>query len=121
MTLSRTSWVGIENFVEKILPNLLGMGSVPLEEDGDPQRFNKRSVDYGRTLNQERLLEESLRYRSELIAGLKKLPSEAFDAKAQGGKAMTLSAFLERMFISHDRHHEEQIKKYLGMGIRDET
>lgn len=110
-----------KNFVEKILPDLLGRGSVPLEEDSDPQLFNNRSVEYGRTLTRQRLLEESLRYRSGLIAGLKKLPGEAFSAKVKVGKAMTLSAFLERMFILHDQHHEEQIQSFLGLGIRDET
>jgi hypothetical protein len=102
------------NFVEKTLPNLIRGQQVPLEEDSDPQGFNDRSVEYGKTLSQQKMLEESLYYRSELISQLRKLPNEAFDAKPPVGKSKALSVFLEQMFISHDQHHRKQIETFLS-------
>jgi len=58
------------NFVEKTGPGLLARAPVSLEEDMDPQAFNDRAVAYGRTLDHNKLLDEALHYRSELLSQL---------------------------------------------------
>ena len=101
------------NLVERILP-CLAAASPPPPDVGDGDAFNKQSVQYGRSLDKEGMLEESIRYRSELIAGLKALPLEAYHARISPGRSETLSALLDQEFIGHDRHHEAQIRAVLS-------
>ncbi len=102
------------HFVDEVVPGLHGNGHVTLAESADPEKFNARAVAYGRTLSHEKLLDEALHCRSELVSQLRTLPHEAFEMTPRDGNSMTLSAFLERMFVSHDRHHMQQIESYLA-------
>lgn len=102
------------NFMEKIVPKLLRREPVALEEDIDVQGFNIRAVEYGRTLNQEQLLDKAIFYRSQIVSQLKKLPEDAFSTVVPGTNSFTLSSFLKNMFVSHDAHHKKQMEVYLS-------
>ncbi len=103
-----------KNCVEKTLKSLNKGQQAELKEDVDPQSFNERSVAYGRTLTQREVLDQSLYYRSELIFQLTQLPAETFEADNQAINSMTLSEFIDRLFISHDQHHMKQIEAFLS-------
>jgi uncharacterized damage-inducible protein DinB len=103
-----------KNFLEKIIPKLLRREQVMLEEDTDVQGFNNRAVEYGRTLNQEQLLDKAIFYRSQIVSQLKNLPEDAFSTTVPATNSFTLSSFLQNMFVSHDTHHKKQIKEYLS-------
>lgn len=102
------------NLIEKIIPKLLRRELVTLEEDPDVQGFNNRAVEYGRTLNQEQLLDKAIFYRSQIVTQLKELPEDAFLAVIPGTNSFTLSSFLQNMFVSHDTHHKKQMEVYLS-------
>jgi len=106
------AWDG--SFMEKIIPKILRRELVTLEEDTDVQGFNNRAVEYGRTLNQEQLLDKAIFYRSQIVTQLKKLPEDAFSTDVSGTNSFTLSSFLQNMFISHDNHHKKQMEEYLS-------
>ncbi len=102
-----------KNFLEIIIPKLVRGELVTLEEDTDVQGFNNRAVEYGRTFNQEQLLDKAIFYRSLMVTQLKKLPENAFSTVVPGTNSFTLSSFLQNMFVSHDTHHKKQIEEYL--------
>jgi hypothetical protein len=58
------------------------------------------------------LLREAVFQREQLIVKLNLVPEEAF-AKHIHGSPYTLETFLREMFINHDKHHMEQIMRYL--------
>ncbi len=102
-----------KNFLLKIIPQI-NNGRMPvLAEEEDVQGFNQRAKEYGELLSKEQLLEEAIDARQELLAQLERLPAAAFyeEVPQQGG--YTLNTFLAEMFVSHDTHHEKQIKSYL--------
>jgi uncharacterized damage-inducible protein DinB len=103
-----------KNILDKIIPKLLRQELVILEEDTDVQGFNNRAVEYGRTLNQEKLLNEAIFYRSQMVNQLKKLPEDAFLTTIPATNSLTLISFLQNMFVAHDTHHKLQIEKYLS-------
>jgi len=107
------------NFVEKTGPELLAGNPISFEEDIDPQAFNDRAAAYGMTLDHQKLLDEALHYRAKLLSQLSQLPTEAFEKPSKAGAQMSLSTFLQQMFISHDRHHMTQIETCLhSHGVR---
>ena len=107
------------NFVENTGPRLLAGHSVLLAEDTDGQAFNDRAAAYGRTLDHQKLLDEAIRYRSELLTQLSQLPTEAFEKSPIADAALSLATFLQQMFVSHDQHHMTQIESYLeNHGVR---
>ena len=103
-----------KNFLEVVIPKLLKRELVILEEDTDVQGFNNKAVKYGRTLNQEQLLEKAVFYRSQIVTQLKKIPEDAFSTTGPGTNSFTLSSFLQNMFLSHDTHHKRQIEEHLS-------
>jgi len=110
------------NFVEKTGPGLLAGAPVSLEEDIDPQAFNNRAAVYGRTLDHNKLLDEALHYRSELLLQLSQLPTVAYNKPSRAHDQMSLAAFLQQMFTSHDDHHMTQVEAYLDQhGVRLHT
>ncbi len=103
--------------------NLLQTAIVPLEagknpyvaDEADFQAFNERAATLGRQLSKHQLLDRAAHARRQLLEHLKRLPSEAFQTRQQGGRIDSdLAEFLERNFVSHDKHHIEQIRAYLA-------
>ena len=103
--------------------NFLQTAVLPLEagehpyiaDEADYQAFNARAAALGRQLTKEQLLAKAAQARMQLVEHLKGLPGEAFQAKQQGGRIdSNLAEFLDRNFISHDKHHIEQIRDYLA-------
>ena len=104
-----------KNFLEKNLSRMEAGESVPLKEDSDFQTFNDRAIVLGRKLNKIQLIDKAVRLRTELTTHLSRLPSEAFSTNFQSGNNMTLATFLYQMFVSHDKHHTDQIIGYLSL------
>ncbi len=105
--------------------NLLETAIAPLEagknpyvaDEADFQAFNERAATLGRQLSRDQLLDRAAQARRQLVEHLKRLPSEAFQTKQQGGRIDSdLAEFLERNFVSHDKHHTQQIGAYLASG-----
>jgi len=100
-----------KDFTEK-LDHFISSGEVMLDEHPDVQAFNEASVAYGRSMKPHDLLQEATLQREQLILILSKVPEAAF-TKPIPGSPYTLEAFLQDMFIHHDKHHEGQIISYL--------
>ena len=88
-------------------------GRPALADDVDYQAFNERAAAVGRTQRKEQLLSEAVQARVQLLDHLRRLPAEAFLVTHQGETTTDLVEFLERNFVSHDRHHVERIRTYL--------
>ncbi|MDT3428383.1 hypothetical protein J2Z22_003975 [Paenibacillus forsythiae] len=94
------------------LNQIINNEEVNLEEHHDVQAFNEASVTFGRTMKPHDLLKEAISQRKQLILKLSMVPESAFNRQFHNS-AYTLETFLQEMFISHDKHHEEQIMKHL--------
>lgn len=102
-----------KNFI-KTLNQIINNEEVKLEEHHDVQAFNEASFAFGRKMKSHDLLKEAISQREQLILKLNLVSESAFIRQFHNS-AYTLETFLKEMFIGHDRHHEEQIKKYLEM------
>jgi hypothetical protein len=87
---------------------------VLLQEQDDYQTFNDRAVAVGRRMSKEQLIDEATRSRSELVNHVRRLDRSAFGQGAASGNGMSLIAFLQQMFVDHDKHHMEQIEGFLA-------
>jgi hypothetical protein len=104
--------------------NFLRTAVLPIEagkhphvaDEADFQAFNEWAAALGRRLTKKQLLDKATHTRMQLVEHLNRLPSEAFQIKQQGGRIDSdLAEFLERNFVSHDKHHIEQIRAYLAV------
>lgn len=77
--------------------------------------FNDQSVEFGKTLTQEQLLEKAISYRSEILEQLKKLPESTFSMAVSGRNSFTVASFLQYLFVSHSTHHKKQIEEFLSV------
>jgi hypothetical protein len=100
-----------KNFI-KTLDQIINNEEVKLEEHHDVQAFNEASVTFGRKMKPHDLLKEAISQREQLILKLNMVSESAFIRQFHNS-AYTLETFLQEMFISHDKHHEEQIMKHL--------
>ncbi len=83
-------------------------------ENVDIDEFNKKAVAYIKTLDKEETINQTIKYRSEIIGNLQLLPEEKFFKQYidSSGNNFTINNFLED-FIPHDKHHKEQIEEFL--------
>ena len=102
------------NFLETAVRAIEGGGRPVLTEEVDYQAFNERAAAIGRTQTKEQLLSEAAGAREKLLDHLRRLPAEAFQVRGSGEAGTDLAEFLERNFVSHDRHHMEQVRRYLA-------
>jgi uncharacterized damage-inducible protein DinB len=102
------------HFLSESMRSIEAGEMVPLQEEGDYQTFNDRAVALGHRMGKTQLIDEAIRFRSELVARLRRLEAAAFTAPPASGRGMTLKAFLQQMFVDHDRHHVGQIQSYLS-------
>ncbi|WMT41860.1 ClbS/DfsB family four-helix bundle protein [Paenibacillus sp. D2_2] len=100
-----------KNFI-KTLDQIINNDEVKLEEHHDVQAFNEGSVIFGRKMKPHDLLKEAITQREQLILKLNMVSESAFIRQFHNS-TYTLETFLQEMFIGHDKHHEEQIMKYL--------
>jgi uncharacterized damage-inducible protein DinB len=101
------------DFLQRTVLRLEAGDSPPIEEEMDFQAFNDRAVALGRNMSRDQLLDEAGIARKDLIAHLRRLSAELFDGKPRAGKEMSLSEFLQKMFVEHDKHHIDQMRSYL--------
>jgi hypothetical protein len=102
------------NFLETVVL-VLAAGKQPLLADEvDFQAFNERAPALGRQLTKEQLLAQATAARVQLVEHLQRLRPEAFQTKRQGRVDGDLAEFLERNFVSHDKHHIDQVREYLA-------
>ena len=83
-----------------------------LADTVDYQVFNERAAVAGRLLPKHEVLSQAAQTRTRLLVHLRRLPAEWF--RHQGQPGGELMEFLERNFVSHDRHHVAQMKDYLA-------
>lgn len=100
-----------KNFI-KTLNQIIKNEQVKLEEHYDVQAFNEASVVFGREMKPHDLLKEAISQRKQLISKLN-MVSESALIRQFNNSSYTLETFLQEMFVNHDKHHEEQIMKYL--------
>lgn len=103
-----------ENFSQTVLTNLINGEPVVLEEHEDVETFNKQAVEYGRTLQPKKLLEEAEKHRYLLVSLLRAVPHAEFSNPVSSRSSHTLSGFLYDMFVLHDAHHRRQIEQHLA-------
>jgi hypothetical protein len=101
-----------QNFLNT-LEQIINNEDVLLEEHHDVQAFNEASVAFGRKMNPHDLLREAISRREQLICKLNRISEAAFTRQFPNSP-YTLESFLQTMFVDHDRHHEEQIRKFLS-------
>jgi len=104
--------MGWDKNFSKTLNQVINNEEAKLEEHHDVQAFNEASVAFGREMKLQDLLQEAISQRKQLIIKLNMVSESAF-ARQFHNSAYTLETFLQEMFINHDKHHEEQIRKYL--------
>lgn len=104
--------MGWDKNFSKTLDQIINNDEVILEEHHDVQAFNEASVIFGRKMKPHDLLKEAITQREQLILKLNMVSESAFIRQFHNS-AYTLETFLQEMFISHDKHHEEQIMKHL--------
>lgn len=104
--------MGWDKNFNKTLDQIINNEEVKLEEHHDVQAFNETSITFGRKMNPHDLLKEAISQREQLILKLNMVSESAFIRQFHNS-AYTLETFLQEMFISHDKHHEEQIMKHL--------
>ena len=102
------------HFLSETMRGIEAGQMLPIEEEDDYQAFNDRAVAVGHKMSKDQLIDEAIHVRTELVARLGRLERGAFSAAPVSGKGMTLGSFLQQMFVDHDRHHVEQITKYLS-------
>jgi len=102
------------NFLETTVLAIEAGQQPPIAEEADFQAFNERAAAVGRRMTKEHLLDKATRARVELVEHLQRLPSQAFPATQQGATTRDLAGFLDRNFVSHDKHHVDQMKAYLA-------
>jgi len=100
-----------KNFI-MTLDQIINNDEVKLEGHHDVQGFNEASVLFGRKMKPHDLLKEAITQREQMILKLNMLSESAFIRQFHNS-AYTVESFLQEMFIGHDKHHEEQIMKYL--------
>ncbi len=87
---------------------------VALQEQDDYQAFNDGAVAAGHKMSKDQLIDEAIHFRTEMVIRLRRLDRGAFSQAPASGNGMTLGAFLQQMFVDHDKHHVEQIAEYLS-------
>jgi hypothetical protein len=102
------------NFLKTVVL-ALEAGKQPLMADEvDFQAFNERAAALGQKSTKEQLLADATDARKQLVEHLQRLSPEAFQTKRQGRVDGDLAEFLERNFVSHDKHHIDQVREYLA-------
>jgi hypothetical protein len=102
------------NFLETVVLALEAGKQLLLADEVDFQAFNERAAALGRQLTKQQLLAKATAARVQLVEHLQRLRPEAFQTKRQGRGDGDLVEFLERNFVSHDRHHIDQVREYLA-------
>lgn len=72
--------------------------------------YNAKAREFGRISKNHRILNYTMYFRRELIKHLEMIAEEDYGKSFNG---FILNEYIED-FISHDRHHLEQIKKVIG-------
>lgn len=103
-----------EYFNQVTFPILRDGKSSDLRENPDYMAFNERSVLYGKGKTREEIVEETLRNRQRMVGSLDTLGEHQFSTVYPDESEFTLGSYLNRFFISHDRHHMEQIQDFLN-------
>jgi hypothetical protein len=102
------------NFLRTVVLALEAGEQPVMADEVDFQAFNDRAAAIGRQLTKEHLLAEATAARVQLVEHLQRLSPEAFQTKRQGRVDGDLAEFLERNFVSHDKHHIDQVREYLA-------
>ena len=102
------------NFLRTVVLPLEAGDRPSIAEEVDYQAFNERAAASGRQLTKEALLAEATHARTQLVEALRRMPAEAFRTEPQERKGTALAEFLERSFVSHDRHHIGQVRAFLA-------
>jgi hypothetical protein len=77
----------------------------------DYDAFNLASVEKGRKLSTERLVQETIQARERILEALRSIPEAMFDEKHPDGDRhpFTIRQYLKD-FIWHDQHHIKQLR-----------
>ncbi|WP_165822496.1 DinB family protein [Paenibacillus montanisoli] len=77
--------------------------------------FNREAAAYANETSPEQLLNECVSVREELFKLLSELSPEKWGASYTDGdgKPFTIEEYLED-FVSHDRHHREEIERFIA-------
>jgi uncharacterized damage-inducible protein DinB len=102
-----------ESFLQSAVIPIESGGQPQLADEADNQSFNRAAAALGRKLTKAQLLERAASARRRLVDHLQSLPAEAFWTKLDGGADVDLAELVDRDFVSHDRSHMEQMRKYL--------
>jgi hypothetical protein len=82
-------------------------------DTADNQSFNEKAAELGRKLTKAQLLQRANLSRRQLLDHLRRLPPKAFQTKQAGRVDVGLSELLDNDFVSHDRIHMEQMRRFL--------
>lgn len=76
--------------------------------------FNRKAMDYGRTLKTNELIEMTIFCREKIIEDINRLSDEVIDQNYLVGdnNLFNISQYLKD-FIWHDQHHMKPLKEYL--------
>jgi DinB superfamily len=102
-----------ESFLQSVVIPIENGRQPHFADEANNQTFNDEAAAMGRKLTKAQLLERANHARRQLVAHLRKLPAEAFLTKPEGRADKDLTELLDTDFVSHDRIHIEQMKKYL--------
>ncbi|GGF92640.1 DinB family protein [Paenibacillus aceti] len=84
-----------------------------LREHPDYLAFNEQSIRYGKGRTKNEIIEEAIRNRQLMVSNLSKLEDSKFSVVYPGDRGFTIESYLTEFFVSHDKHHMEQIQAYL--------
>ena len=102
-----------EYFNNVTFPTLTQNKLPELKEHPDYLGFNEQSVSYGKGRTRQEIIEETIRNRQMMISNLSMLEDYKFSAVYPGDREFTLESYIKEFFISHDKHHMNQINQFL--------
>ncbi|WCR28686.1 DinB family protein [Paenibacillus thiaminolyticus] len=76
----------------------------------DFDAFNRKAIEYGKTVTKDELIQLTTRYRNLLVETIQRFNDDTFLRKYAEGK-FTVKSYLQD-FIWHDQHHIAQIGEY---------
>lgn len=77
--------------------------------------FNRKAMEYAKTISRAQLIDETVRWRGELIGHLSRLSEEEFVRGHTDGDGHPFSAFAYvQDFIPHDAHHIDQLNRFFA-------
>lgn len=102
-----------EYFNNCTFPMLTDTTLSELREHPDYLAFNEQSIRYGKGRTKAEIIEEAMRNRQLMVSNLSKLEDSKFSVVYPGDRGFTIESYLTEFFVSHDKHHMEQIQAYL--------